>query len=309
VPRWRCASLGRVASRLDPFAPDIVHAFTEMPVGLAGRTYAVRSGIRLVTSSHTDYPSYVRHWGLPAASALLERWMRWFHSAATVTLCPSRTYAELLRARGVLGDVQVWGRGVDGDHFSPARATEAARLRIAGPARNVVLGVGRLMPEKRFDRLIDAYAALPPGLRDTTRLVIVGEGPSRRRLEGNRPAGVVFTGALRGIALAEAYATSDVFVLPSDEETFGNVVLEAMASGLPVIVSSRGAPHELVSPTCGAVVDMDSPGALVASLQRVLTDPALRVRLGRRAREDALARPWAAATAQVLRAYARARAA
>lgn len=295
--------LGASARRLDRFWPDVVHAVTEMPVGLAGRRYANARRIPLVTSSNTDYPAYFRHWGMGAVAPAIERWMRWFHGAAEVTLCPSRTHLDRLRERGVRSRLAIGGRGVDCDTFAPARGNPGWRRRHCPSAERIILGVGRLMPEKRFDRVIAAYAALPDPLRATTALVMVGEGPSRRTLEAKSPPGVVFAGELRGGALAEAYASSDVFVLASDEETFGNVVLEAMASGLPAIVSTRGAARELVSEETGLVVDLERPGDLADALAALLLDEPRRAGLGQGARRAAETRRWDDAVAQIVRAY------
>jgi glycosyltransferase involved in cell wall biosynthesis len=295
--------LGPFAGALDRFGPQIIHALTETPVGLAGRRYATGRRLPLVTSSNTDYPAYFGHWGLRAAMPAVESWMRWFHAPAEVTLCPSQTYMDVLRARGIRR-LALWGRGVDCERFAPARATASFRRRVSKRATQIILGVGRLMPEKRFDRLIDAYAALPDALRATTALAIVGDGPSRRSLEAMSPAEVAFTGELRGPELAEAYASSDVFALAADEETFGNVVLEAMASGLPVVVSTRGAARELVTAATGLVIDLERPGALVEGLTMLLRDGALRARLGERSRREAQTRSWDAATEQIVGAYA-----
>ncbi|MEZ4395114.1 MAG: glycosyltransferase family 1 protein [Polyangiales bacterium] len=295
--------LGAAAKRaLDQFRPEVVHALTEMPVGLAGRQYAMSRDLLFVTSAHTDYPAYLRHWGAGAAAPAMSAWMNWFHRAARVTLCPSRSYLERLRARGHRGPLRIWSRGVDAERFSPAHRSTAFRERLGASGRKIVLSVGRVVPEKRFDRLIGAFAEATRRSHDAV-LVIVGVGASRRALEARAPPGVVFLGALRGHALAEAYASSDLFALASEEETFGNVVLEAMASGLPPVVPRAGALSELVNERTGALVDVSDSGAMARALGALIRDDGERAARGRAARLDALDRSWAKATDEVLSGY------
>jgi glycosyltransferase involved in cell wall biosynthesis len=286
------------ARRLDAFDADIVHAFTEMPVGVSGRAYARKRRIPFVTSAHTDYVGYAEHWGLPRLAAGLHALVRWFHRPASVTLCPSASYARVLLRRGHVGTLRPWGRGVDTTWFAPCRRSVELRRRFADRGERIVITVGRIVPEKRIDRLVDAFVAAD--VRDTV-LLVVGEGSSRRRLERSAPSCVRFTGALRGGALAEAYASSDLFATASVTETFGNAVLEAMASGLPPIVPRQGALAELVDEGFGTFFDDERE--LAYTLRHLLVDDGLRSVRSSAARAAAMTRTWSRAIDELLDGY------
>lgn len=293
-------SLGRKAtSALDRLAPDLVHVLTEMPVGVAGRRWAIARGVPLVTSAHTDYPAYLGAWGFPSASTLMGAWLAWFHREAWVTLAPSIYHARTLRRLGHVGSLRIWGRGVDGDLFDPRRRSLRFRAMVAPRGEKIVLTVGRVVPEKRIDRLIDAFDAAISQRQDAV-LVVVGEGSARAALERRAPAGVRFVGPLRGVPLAEAYASSDLFATASEDETFGNAVLEAMASGLPVIVPRAGALVELVDASCGLVYER---GELALAMRSALDAGAWRGDRGLTARRAALTRSWSCAMDELLAGY------
>ena len=208
------------------------------------------------------------------------------------TLCPTRFVEEELRALG-FPRLEVWGRGVDTELFNPGRRSAAMRARLAGgePERPLVLYVGRLAKEKRLETLAEVVEALPG-----VRLALVGDGPERARLEelfAGKP--VVFTGYLRGVELAEAFASADVFVFPSWTDTFGQVVLQAMACGLPPVVVTGSATAELVSPgVCGLHVAPGRPGALAAAVRRLVEDEGMRRSMGMAAAAHARRYSWEA---------------
>jgi phosphatidylinositol alpha 1,6-mannosyltransferase len=237
--------------------------------------------------------------------------MNWFHRPAAVTLCPSESYREVLRERGHEGPFRIWGRGVDADRFSPSHRSLDLRRRLAPHGETIVSSVGRLVPEKQVDRVLDAFlSATRAGTDPPSVLVVVGEGASRPALERRAPQCVVFLGALRGHALAETYASSDVFATASEDETFGNAVLEAMASGLPVVGPRAGALVELVDDACGDLVPTaatPSASPFARALRRMLLDDVRRTKQGGAARRAALARTWTKATDEILEGYALAR--
>ena len=192
----------------------------------------------------------------------------------------------------------MWGRGVDSGLFGPERRDDELRRRLLGDEGELlVLSVGRLSQEKRIGVLLDALA-LVSRERPDVRLVVAGDGPARRELERTAPAGTVFTGALVGEELAALYASADVFCFPSTTDTFGQVLLEAGASGLPVVAAAAGGALELVhAGRTGLLVEPEQSRALAAALLELAGDPALRRRLGAGGREAALARTWPAAIA------------
>ncbi|MCX7841324.1 MAG: glycosyltransferase family 1 protein, partial [Anaerolineae bacterium] len=223
--------------QLSEFQPDLVHLVNPVSLGLAGLRAARHLRVPVVASYQTDIPGFARRWGLGLFAEPLLWYLRWLHNQCDLNLTPSRfTQCELIAVG--YQRVKVWKRGVDTAHYRPDRRSSEWRWRLSGghPAAPLLLYVGRLAPEKRVEWLWSVLHALPQA-----RLAIVGDGPLRPSLEklfAGTPT--VFTGYLRGDDLANAYAAADVFVFPSPNETLGNVVLEAMASGLPVVAPRSG---------------------------------------------------------------------
>jgi glycosyltransferase involved in cell wall biosynthesis len=220
-------------------------------------------------------------------------------------LAPTRGVAAALTARGYPA-VGVWGRGVDSQLFGPERRNEELRQELLGEDGSLLLlSVGRLSTEKRLDVLLDAFA-LVSRERPEVRLAIVGDGPARVALERTAPAGTTFLGERTGDALAELYASADVFCFPSTTDTFGQVLLEAGASGLPVVAADAGGARELVTPrTTGVLVPPEESRPLAAALLQLAGDRDLRARLGSGGRDAALARTWPAAIEQLADVYRR----
>ena len=237
VPRYRDLRIGlpgpRLRSALAGHRADLVHLASPFVLGSG------RSRLPTVAVYMTDMPGYARVYGTGRlGEAAAWRWLRRIHNAADRTLAPSAASAENLRAHGV-ERVCVWGRGVDTQLFSPAKRSERLRRELA-PGGEVLAGyVGRLAPEKRVD-LLGRVAALPGA-----RLVIVGGGPAEAALRRDLP-GAVFLGPKYGTELAEVYASLDIFVHSGPQETFGQTLQEAAASGLPVVAPAAGGPRDIV---------------------------------------------------------------
>src|SRR5881296_2268312 len=291
-----------VARTLDPvldrFAPDVMHVVTPSLLGWYGVKYAQRRGIPVVASFHTDFAGLFAYYGLRRLEGLGRRLARRFYSQCAVTLAPSQSQVAKLRAHGI-NNVALWQRGVDPATFSPAFRSDELRARIAGENVPILLYVGRLGREKNLRYLIQAMQLLARrggagggvgGAR--FKLVIVGQGPMRRTLVANLPD-AHFTGPLEGAELSRWYASADVFVFPSIAETFGNVVLEAFASGLPVIGVDAGSVRELVSPNWnGRLAPADSPAAFADAVRSLLHRPVDLARLGFGARVTAAQYRW-----------------
>jgi glycosyltransferase involved in cell wall biosynthesis len=267
--------------------PDVVHIATEGPLGWAALLVARRQSLPVTTTFHTNFPEYGRHYGYGEGFAM--SYLRAFHNRAQRTLVPTAELARSLTARGV-ERVGVMARGVDCQTFDPARRSNELRaawgLAESDPA---VLCVGRLAPEKNVDLLVRLALDLA---RDVPRakLVLVGDGPARRRLEREIPW-AVFAGQRLGDDLAAHYASADVFVFPSLTDTFGNVVPEAMASGLPVVAFDRGAARDLVVDE-GRVVPEGASAAFCAAAIELTRDASERRRRGEAARRRALGMEW-----------------
>ncbi len=289
-----------VGRALRRFRPDLIHAVNPFILGPGGIYYARRLEVPLVASYHTHVVTYAHYYKL----GFLARPGRWYtrqlHNRAAINLCTSRATMDLLLAEGIKR-LRLWPQGVDACRFSPEKASEGWRERLSGgrPSERLLLYVGRLAPEKGIERLGAVTRAVPG-----TRLAIVGDGPARRDLErafAGTPT--VFTGLLQGEDLAAAYASADAFLFPSTTETLGMAMLEALASGLPVIASRSGASHEVVADgESGILYEKDSDPSLVAAVRKVFSDEEFRVALSRGARSAAEQRDWAHAT-RTLRGY------
>ncbi len=222
------------------FAPDLVHCATEFVAGRLGQWVARKLDVPMVSSYHTDFGRYMSSYGVPRLQGAMTRYLTRFHQRADRTLTPSMaTRAELLD-RGVDRAV-LWGCGVDSARFHPAKRSTELRWSLAGDDAFTFLHVGRLAPEKSVDRILAAFARCRARLDIPVKLIVAGDGPSRAEMMKSAPPGVTFLGFLhRTKDLPGLYASADAFVFASETETLGLVVLEAMASGLPVVAAPAG---------------------------------------------------------------------
>jgi glycosyltransferase involved in cell wall biosynthesis len=291
-----------VTEHLDAFRPDVVHLVNPVSLGVAGLQHARRLGAPIVASYHTDIPGFAEQWGLGFLSEPLWAGLRWVHNQANLNLCPSSVTRAELKGRG-FRRLKVWSRGVDTQRFHPRHRAHSLRMRLTGGDSDapLLLFVGRLSPEKRVEWLRPVLEALPQA-----RLAIVGDGPARASLERHLTGTpTVFTGYLYGDDLVGAYAAADIFVFPAANETFGNVVLEAMASGLPVVAAQAGGPLDVVvEGATGLMFDPNDPAALVDAVRRLVDDPAYAQQLGAGGRARAKACSWSTVLDGLLDEYA-----
>lgn len=291
-----------VEKQLAAFGADVVHLINPTSLGLVGLRHARTLGLPVVASYHTDIPGYAEQYGLGLLRDPLWAYFRWLHNQADLNLCPSRFTQIELEEHG-FERVQVWGRGVDTHRFAPAHRNPEWRDRLSGgcPEAPLLLYVGRLASEKRVDRLRPVLDALPEA-----RLALVGDGPMRESLQ-ERFAGThtTFAGYLKGQDLACAYASSDLFVFPSANETFGNVILEAMASGLPVVAVRSGGPVDHVfDGQNGYLVDPGDVSEMIARVQQILVHSEERRQLAAGALVHAQTLTWEAVLDKLLDQYA-----
>ena len=227
---------GKIAKAFKQFKPDIVHIVTEGPLGLAALHLARQQHYPVSSGFHSPFHEFSRFFDLKLLIKPVQYYLRWFHNQTDLTCVPSADTRQALLDFGVSCPMALVGRGVDTELFSPTQRSESLRTQWNADAdTTVMLYVGRLSPEKNIDQVIRAYQhsqASQPNRR--FKLVIVGDGPDRQRLTALAPD-AVFCGVQTGVALSQHYASADVFVFASEVETFGNVVLEALASGLPVL--------------------------------------------------------------------------
>ncbi|NVB84411.1 MAG: glycosyltransferase [Kofleriaceae bacterium] len=285
---------------------DLVQVATPGPVGIAGLVAARMLGLPVIAQYHTEVAEYAaRMTGMPMVRMLVEPLVAWFYKQADVCLAPSQAVADRLASFGIAPD-RVWRiqRGVDRELFRPSRRDRSALARFGIPAdAPVALYVGRLSKEKNLDALVAAWATVHAARPDARLLVVGGEGPLRGTF--TQP-GIVEAGGLYGEELATVFASADVFAFPSETETFGNVIVEAAASGLPAIVAAAGASHEhVVDGITGLVVDGGKPAQLAAALLRLIEDASLRSELGGAAHAHAASYDLAAAVRATFDVYGR----
>lgn len=297
VPR---PPFGAYKKAIDAFKPDLVHIATEGWLGLSALRFCRRRGYQVVSSYHTNFDAYAGHYRLKWAMPLVRAYLRWFHNRTLATFVPSATIIDALKATG-FERLRLWPRGVDGDLFRPDRPGAAevrARFGIAQGA-TVIGHCGRLAAEKNIGYLGQALAGV---LKRNAgcHVLIIGDGPQRQSLEkllANEPGAegrVHFTGYLTGNALADAYAAMNMFAFASRTETFGNVILEAMASGLPVVALAEGGPVDVVQDgRTGRLLGAEEvPEAMSAVLLGWAEAAGLRQTLATEARSYAESQTW-----------------
>lgn len=269
--RYGIARISSLQARMKAFQPDLVHVATQGPLGYAAGRAAIRSGLPVTMDFRTNFHQYMAFYGLGWLGVPIAAYLRRFHNTANKTFVPTRELAGEL-ARDGFQRLEVVGRGVDTSRFDPTRRDQALRARwgVAPDATApVLLYVGRLAAEKNVPLVIEAHAVVmraQPG----ARLVVVGDGPLKQELQKAGHANVIFMGALRGDELAQVYASADLFVFPSLSETFGNVVVEAMASRLHVIAFRVAAAGELIADEdCGTTVEPGNRAAFVTAVDDV----------------------------------------
>ena len=288
-------------SALKAFRPDIAHFIHPILIGIPGMLMARRIGIPSVASFHLDVARIAQHYRMGFVAPFTDLMTRIVFNAADASLAPSRRILDDMQRIGV-NDVRLWKRGVDAGKFNPRHRSEAMREQLSGgnPGDTLLLYVGRVSAEKQVDQLRAVLERVPG-----TRLAIVGDGPARAQFErhfAGTPAH--FIGYLKGQALSEAYASADIFVFPSALETFGLVVVEAMAAGLPVVSSRVGGVRDIVQEgVTGYTFDVNDIEGMVDGVARIASSRARIAEMGRAARAFAETQTWDAMMDEVIALY------
>ena len=287
---------GKVHRTIAAFRPDLIHVATEFTLGLSVLREALRRKVPVVSSFHTNFDQYCDHYRMGWAKGVAWRYLRWFHNQTLETYVPSRATIADLESRG-FERLVLWPRGVDGTLFRPDRpGRDRVRQSLGFTPDDVVIGhVSRLAAEKNVMHLAEALKAVGE-TRSNVRFLLVGDGPARTELEKEMGPNARFVGYQGGEDLADHYAAADLFAFASLTETFGNVVLEALASGLPAVAVRAGGVGEIVrSGETGILVEPGDPSAVMANALIGLTDnPGLRREMGESARSYALTQTWPA---------------
>ena len=294
-----------VRSDIEAFKPNVVHVAAPDIVAHRALTWARKHNIPAVSSVHTRFDTYLQYYGLKYLEPVARAIMRRYYRRCDAIVVPAESTAAIMRAQRMNKDISIWARGVDRGQFNPERRSlEWRRSHGIGDEEMVVSFLGRLVLEKGLDVFSDAVdAARAKGV--PLRVVAIGEGPARGYFQERLPD-AVFTGQLTGEELAIALASTDVFLNPSITETFGNVTLEAMASGLPVLAAVASGTTSLIKH--GVTGQLSEPGdidAFADELELYQRDPALRAKPGAAGLEFAKTMDWDEINAVVMHVYER----
>ena len=288
---------------LTAFDPHLFHIATPDLLGLAALRRARRAGKPIVASYHTHFASYLAYYRLGLLEGATWRYLRWFYGHCRQIYVPTQSMIEVLEHEGIDRNLKLWPRGVESDLFNPSkRSPEWREKRGIAESEAVIAFVSRLVTEKGLDVVIDVLKGLESrGVRH--RSVFVGDGPERTRLEAALPNSI-FEGHATGEALATAYASCDIFLFPSDTETFGNVTLEALASGLPAVVANATGSNALVTDGVnGFLAAARDSAAFLERVEKLVINQELRVKMGAAARASAEPFEWSRILGQIATYY------
>ncbi len=304
IPRYPHLRMGlpcrrRLARVWTQHRPDIVHVATEGPLGWSALQAARALRLPITSDFRTNFHAYSTHYGVGWLREPILGYLRQFHNGCGRTMVPTEALRAELEGCG-LHRLAVVARGVDTERFDPRRRSVAMRHAwgVGDDSQPVVLYVGRLAAEKNLGVLASAFAAVQAAVPDA-RFVVVGDGPARDALQAACPA-AHFAGQRHGTDLATCYASADVMLFPSCTETFGNVTVEAMASGLPVVAFDHAAAGQLIrSGHNGMLAPWADVGAFTRAAIELTADAARRRRLGRAARDTVMPLAWSAIAMRV----------
>lgn len=273
--------------------PEVVHVATEGPLGITALWAARKLGVPVSSSFHTNFQQYGKHYGYGFLSGVVMRYLRHVHNGCSCTMVPSEDMRKRLCDDG-FSNVMILARGVDTELFGPHRRSEELRKSWgAGPNDLVAAYVGRVADEKNIPLAVEAFERMRK-VDPSMKLVIVGDGPARPRLQKRHPE-FVFAGMRRDEDLATHYASADVFLFASTTETFGNVVTEAMGSGLAVLAYDYAAPAQFIrSGVNGVTAPLGDREAFLRAAEEMVKDRAKVDAMRTAARETALAMSWSA---------------
>jgi glycosyltransferase involved in cell wall biosynthesis len=295
-----------IEKQIDEFRPDVIHVATPFTLGFVGVRFGLRHKVPVVASYHTNFDQYLDYYRLPLLKKMFWSYTTWFHSLCERNYCPSTVTKELLESNGVK-NVELWSRGIDTIQYNPHRKDQQLRQKFRiGESKLLLLYVGRMAPEKDLDILLNSYRTLPPDVADQVHLIMVGDGPLMAKLRKEEYSNITWTGFLQNEALSEIYASSDLFVFPSGTETFGNVVLEAMASGLPVVGVEAGGLIDLITHLKdGLLCRPRSVDSFREGINLLVRNPHLRLQMAYFARLNALKRDWDSEFTRLMDSYSK----
>lgn len=298
--RFAFISKKRLISTLDKFSPDIIHVMSEFPIGRAGIAYARKRNLPLVTSFETNIPEYFEYYHLKALTGVGWKYYKNLHQYSDMILTPSNDSKELLLGQG-FENVEVWERGIEVNRFSPEFKDMDIRRKYASDDAFLITYVGRIGREKDLPVWIEAARRLKEKYGEKVAFCIVGDGPYMDTLKSIAPPYINMTGFLVGDELLRVYASSDIFLFTSSTETLGFVILEAMASGLPVVSCYEGGIKDtLIDGYNGIACRKNSVDELVDGVSKLIEDEQLRKTMALNARAYAETKDWDRTFAQLV---------
>lgn len=297
-PRW-------AKKKLKEFNPTLIHIATPDGLGIGALKWAKRNNIPMVTSYHTHFLSYTNYYSLYLAPFRLpfKMLMKWFYKQFPHTYVPSQSMIEELHREGIKGNMKIWARGIDTERFNPSKRDMEWRRSVGFADDDIVVTfVSRLVWEKELRTYIESVKKLQK-TNPKVRALVVGSGQAQQEAQKLLPSGH-FTGFAEGENLARAYASADVFMFPSHTETFGNVTLEAEASGLPCIVADAIGSKSLVDDGInGFLAEKKNVDDFARKLEKIVSDPELRTKMGEASRKMALEYQWDSINAGLVKNY------
>lgn len=285
-----------IKNALSAFRPTLIHVATPFMLGLFGQHYAKKHDIPLIASYHTNFDQYLPWYKVEWLSPVFWKYMHWFHADCRQIFVPSQSTKAYLMEKG-FSRLEIWSRGVDTEKFCPdwrLLREETLLQHGADPEKFTLLYVGRLAPEKSTEVLFDAWNQLSDALRDRSQLIIAGNGPQYESLVKRAQGQAIHCiGFVEGKELSRLYAAADLFVFPSATETFGNVVLEAMAAGTAVVgVAAGGVKDNIDDGVTGLLCSPGNAATFAAAITTLYHDEALRSQLAQGGLDYARQKSW-----------------
>lgn len=293
----------KIRSKLMKFNPDLFHLITPFNIGLTGLYAARQSDSPIVASYHTNFDQYLDYYNINFLEKAAWKYLRWFHDQALRNYCPSEETRKELAERNFI-NLDIWGRGIDSNLFSPEHRDSEFIQKHELEDKISILYVGRIAREKNLSLLLDSFKSLNQKYSSKIRLIITGDGPELKSLKKEAPDSVIFTSFKKGRELSQIYASADIFAFPSVTETYGNVIIEAMASGLPVVaIPAGGVKENLINRYNGLAVKKNEPQEFSSKLEQLLINDHLRDALAHNARQYTLEKSWDHVFEQLHKSY------
>ena len=265
---------GRIKEQLIKFKPDLIQITAPDLMGIYFLKYACKRGIPVVISCHTDWPSYLRYYHLGSLTKQVWKFLRWFYNKSDCVYAPTKVVAKGLESKGIK-KVRIWSRGINRKKYNPKYRSKSLRRKWKAKDKKVILYSGRFVWYKDLDVFLNVYKLFKEKGPKNVSFVLAGDGPIREELESRMPD-AHFPGYLHGKDLSEVYASADIFLFPSTTETLGNVVQEALSSGLPAVVSNIGGCKEIVRRSHGGlIVEAKNSYAFYDKCKRLIEDQEL----------------------------------